>query len=77
MAKWIYAEEKKYPGDEGYQPPNASCLSSCLNGYDSWVLNKRIKKRIQKDNRKWMTKQIFIWAVLILYLCYRFYTMIK
>ena len=73
MAKWIYAEEKKYPGDDGYQPANSFDLSD----YHKWVINKRIKKRIQKDNRKWMSKEISKWVGVIVFLVIMFLGMLK
>lgn len=64
MTKWIYAEEKKYPGDEGYQHSSAPELSD----YHKWVAKKRIQKHIKAENRKWMSKQVTKWFLAIMLL---------
>lgn len=56
MAFKIYAEEKKYPGDEGYQPADNLQLSD----YHKWI----IKKRIEADNRRWMSNKVAEWIAI-------------
>lgn len=54
MAYKIFAEEKKYPKDEGYQAETEKD-SINLSSFDKWAIETRIKQ----ENRKWVSSQVF------------------